>query len=227
MNFRYVLSPSKLKPLTEKFIDSLVRYPIKGVSLKNMGMDINSDFDGKNLMDRQQALAVNTECLETVREHGLDVLLDGVNAPLLAETKRILNMPMDSSQFNVTDESIPFYQMVIHGFIEYAGEPINLAQDYRRNILKSIETGAGIYYVWMYQSNDILKNTDYYNWYSIYYGDWLDDAKSLYAEFNEMLQDVQNQRMVNHEKLQENVFQTTFENGKSIIVNYNKKPVNL
>ncbi|MNW68851.1 hypothetical protein D3C74_477260 [compost metagenome] len=40
-----------------------------------------------------------------------------------------------------------------------------------------------------------------------------------------MLHDVQNQSIVKHEKLSDGVYQTTFEKGKTVIVNYNDAAV--
>ena len=40
-----------------------------------------------------------------------------------------------------------------------------------------------------------------------------------------MLQDVQNKPITDHKKLQEGVFQTTYEGGKTVIVNYNAADV--
>ena len=54
------------------------------------------------------------------------MLITGGNAYALPYADQIVNVPMESSHFNIVDETVPFYQMVIHGSIDYAGSPINL-----------------------------------------------------------------------------------------------------
>ena len=43
---------------------------------------------------------------------------------------------MESSHGNIIDEDVPFYQIVLHGLVNLAGDPLNLADDYRESFLK-------------------------------------------------------------------------------------------
>ena len=72
-----------------------------------------------------------------------------------------------------------------------------------------------------------VKNTDFSSYYSLHYRDWLDTAVDIYTAADEVLRDVQDQFIVGHRKLADRVHQTTFENGLSVIVNYNKQPVEI
>ena len=58
------------------------------------------------------------------------------------------------------------------------------------------------------------------NLYSLEYSNWLDEANYIYTSVNDIIADVQDQYIISHERLSENVYKTTYEEGKQIIVNY-------
>ncbi len=227
-DFAYILSPSKLDNLVGKFLSDYQRYDIDVVSLREMGRQLNSDYveDPQKLVDRQGALEIiKNEMRKIDEEYKFNIMVNGGNAFVLPFVDHILNMPTSSNRYNIIDKTIPFYQIALHGFVNYAAKPFNFSNDYQQNILMSLETGASPYYKWSYSENSLLKGTDYDHLYSLYYGDWIDEAFTAYHEVNDILKDVQNYRIIAHTELSSDVYQTTYEDGTSIIVNYNQVPV--
>jgi len=218
----YILSPNRLLSVADGFARDFAKYGQDGIAFRYIGKDVNSDFRIGALVDRQQSMGINRQIVQDFAANGYKTMVNGGYAPVFKYTGNILNMPADSSHFLISDESVPFYQIVLHGFIEYAGEPINLAQDYTRNLLKSIETGSGVYYTWIYQQDYSVKDTDFNHLYSTHYENWIDKAVEHYNSVNSFLGRLQDQRIVDHEILAERVYRTTFEDGTEIIVNYNK-----
>ena len=51
---------------------------------------------------------------------------EGGNAYTFGYVSDIIDAPVEYSQFYIIDEQVPFYQMVIHGSIDYSGEALNL-----------------------------------------------------------------------------------------------------
>ena len=77
------------------------------------------------------------------------------------------------------------------------------------------------------QHTDKLRNTEHNALYSIDYSYLQQTIKARYETVKEAIGDVYGTCIVRHERLQDNVFRTTFASGKSVIVNYNSKPVTL
>ena len=123
--------------------------------------------------------------------------------------------------FNLADLSIPFYQMVIHGSIEYSGEPINLNGDTRNTFLQAVEAGSGMYYRWCYAPNGEVQDLLFDGMYSLGYESWFDDAVAMYKEYNELLASTAGQYLVKHENVAENVNRITYEDGTTVYINYN------
>ncbi|WP_098741495.1 DUF5696 domain-containing protein [Paenibacillus sp. EZ-K15] len=223
----YPLSPVRLPAVIRSFTKAVKPLGIGGLSLRDLGDTLYSDFDQKKPADRQQsAVIVGSQLIELSADFP-DLMASGGNAYLLPYAQTIVNAPAASSGFNLEDESVPFYQMVLHGYADLAGLPFNQADDQsaRKNILKAIETGSNVYYRWVYSMPSELKSPAARELYAAGYADWVEEAAAAYKEVNEALKPVRHLRISRHEKLSEGVYRTTYEDGTAITVNYNDKPV--
>lgn len=229
--YNYILSPFRLPDLVRKFMDSYRKmFGFQALSLNRVGEEINSDFrkeEGKTV-DRQQAADIIESVLyELDNNRGIALMLEGGNAHILKYANDIINMPLTHSGHNVIDRSVPFMQIVLRGFIDFAGSPINLSDDYREDFLRSVETGSNLHFKWMYREQSILKGTEFNHLLGVHYKNWLRRAVELYQKVNSELGHLQGLTIIDHEKLQESVFMTTFANGHRVIVNYQIQPVNV
>ncbi|MDI9418613.1 MAG: DUF5696 domain-containing protein [Bacillota bacterium] len=226
--FAYVLSPRKLGRLVDSFMEDYQKYGLASLSLFDMGREVNSDFidDARRVIDRVQAEAVIGEQLRKLKSQGFKLMIDHGNACTLPYADVIINMPT-TSLHGLINRSIPFYQIAVHGLIGYAGSPVNLASNPKAALLKMLETGANPYFIGSFAESFEVKNTEFEHLYALHYKDWLDLAVEFYQTANAVLRDVQDQLITDHWMPTSGVYQTVFENGKSIVVNYNKKDVEL
>lgn len=226
----YVLSASWLPRVVDSFVRDYVKYGIPGLSLKFMGTHVDSDFRGRDdqLVDRCQAMAiVESQLLRIDEDFGLDLLLSGANDYALRYARYVINAPEGSSGHNIVNRAVPFYQMVVHGYVDYAGLPLNHSESPRVSMLKTIETGASPYFQLGASSASKIKDTAFADLFSMDYRVWLQSAAKFYEAADEVLGDVRTQRIVRHRELSEGVFETVYENGKSIVVNYRAEDVEL
>lgn len=225
----YVLSNRLLPDLVAKFLKAYGEYGINGLSLRELGDVLYPDFRKDQVIDRAQAERIIQQQLDVLADSDLDLLATGGNAYALPYVDQILDVPMSDSGYHITDQSIPFYQMVLHGYVDYAGQPVNLAAraDPRLSMLKAIETGAKPYFTWSYAPNSEVKETAFDHLYSIHYAYWLEQAVSMYQELNAALGDVQHQPIVDHQQLDDGIVEVTYEGGKQVIVNYNDHEVDV
>lgn len=224
----YVLSMSKLDLLLASFLADYNTYNIKGLSLSDLGTNINSDFQEKEeeLIDRQEARDVIASAVSRIAEQK-SLIIDKANTYALVHADHVLNVPLNSSGFVIADREIPFYQMVIHGYVNYAGEPINYTVDSQETLLKILEIGANPYFLWGYADSSIVKDTPFQYLLSTNYSTWLDFALEFYQEVNSVLKPLQGQTIVAHNQLDKDVYETVYENGTRIVVNYGDVPVHI
>ncbi|OAX48536.1 MULTISPECIES: DUF5696 domain-containing protein [unclassified Paenibacillus] len=223
----YVVSPRYITKYVNSLLDGLESYKPEGISLRDLGEQLNSDYRKGQQIDRTESQGISSQALSAISDQDLKIMADGGNAYALPYVTDITNAPMSSSGFKIEDETIPFYQMVIHGYAGYTGAPYNLSTytDMRQYMLKCLEYGSGIYFKWMYEPSYAVKDTEHSDLYAINYKQWLDEAAQIYSEVNGVLSRVQNKRMIFHEKLAEGVYRTNYENGVFVIVNYNQTAV--
>ena len=223
----YILSPAKLPDYVKDFSSDYKKLNISGLSLRDMGSELNSDFREKKVINREEAKEIVQDQLDILEEQYPDILSEGGNAFALPYVNHLLYTPDNSSAFNITDESIPFYQMVIHGFIDYAAKPVNLndRQDAKYQLLKSLETGSNIYFKWFHADGSVIKETEFNDLISSNYQIWFDEAVDMHHEMNDLLNEVRTEVIVKHEGIEPGVYQTTYSNGTSFIVNYNETDV--
>jgi hypothetical protein len=223
----YVLSNGKLPDYVNKFIEAYEPYQIKGLSVRNMGNTLNADFRDNTVLDRTVSQQIVQQQLDVMQDKSLELMITGGNAYALPYASHIIDVPFGDSRYLITDEAIPFYQMVLHGYIQYAGKSVNLSESYddRTYLLKALETGSNVYFKWTHAPNSAVKDTAFNHLYSVHYAHWIDRAKSMYAELNAVLADVQHVSIIDHRKLAEQVYQLTYEGGKKVIVNYNDNAV--
>ncbi|WP_051318531.1 DUF5696 domain-containing protein [Cohnella thermotolerans] len=217
------LSARLVPYVVDRFLSAYGKYGGTGLSVRNMGHMLEGDYRRGHVVDRVQAEEIDKQQLEKIGKQLPDVMADGGNAYVLPYVKDVVEAPMTNNGYNLTDESVPFYQIVLHGFVGYSGAPLNLSPeaDVKKYVLQSIEYGSNVYFKWIYASNDKVQNTDFTYLYSVNYETWFQQAVDAYNTVNEALRDVQDKPITDHRKLMEGVYRTTFEGGKSVTVNYN------
>ena len=188
------------------------------ISLSTIGEMMFSDFED-NTVHREQVRTDTQKLLEKVSADN-KVMVEVGNAYTLPYVDDVLNIPMDNSGLSFAAESIPFVQIVCHGYVSYAGDALNLSDNYNMLVLKSVEYGAGVRYIMNYAKPEMVKDTNYSDLYSTNYERWFDTAVSDYKRISDALDGVQNCVITGHDKISEGVYVTTFESGRRIAVNY-------
>ncbi|MCC8046943.1 MAG: DUF5696 domain-containing protein [Clostridiales bacterium] len=224
-NLYALISPKFLVRYISKFTTKIENYDISGISLRDLASELHSDKKRTNVIDREEALDVVLGSLAEVEETGKSVLLNNANDYSFAYADDIINVPLTGNDYYIVDEDVPFYEMLLHGYIDYSGDVINLSDtsDETDIILSLIENGASPHYMFSYQSSSEIKNTSVNYFYSTEYSTWSDDALYVYTEVNNALKYVNGATMVEHEILSSNVRAVTYSNGVTIYVNTGTK----
>lgn len=221
-----VNSPSALPGMMSKFQKEYSKLELSGLALRDLGDILNSDKNKKHAVDREMSKRIVQQELSVLSEKTDSLMLSGGNVYALGYAKHLVNAPIEGNAFYILDEEVPFYEMVIHGSIDYAGAAINLKDAYNREtmLLKLIETGSSPYFVWTYEDTALLENTSFAKYYSTCYKNWMEDAVTLYAKTNELGQKIRTSKIAEHIILDEGIRKVSYDNGISVYVNYTNAP---
>ena len=201
--FALCISPKSYDMFYEKFGPVYKSFGNNAISLSTMGTDLNSDFDEDEPYHREDNKAYTLGFMEKVAADYENVMVEGGNAFTLPYVDVVTNMSLESSQYVKASESIPFMGMVLHGSKIITGTPANMEGDINEMVLRSIESGASLYFVLSYQNTNRLKeNMSTSKYYSVNYEIWKEDLVTYYTTLNEALRDVQDQYIVDHQFLE-------------------------
>lgn len=186
--------------LYEEFNKNYSKLSPIGVSVATLGSDLNSDFNKKDIYNREDVKDLTTGVLERIGTDYENVLSDSGNAYSLKYVDNYLNIPLDSSNYLNTSESVPFMGMVLHGYKNFTGTAVNMAGDIDYEILKSIESGASLYFMLSSQNTNYLKESEEFNrYYSVGFDIWYDDLVEAYTKLNDAIGDCQTATIDDHE----------------------------
>ena len=222
----YIVSPRILPGLVKSFFSDFKRFGSNGVSLAQIGSQLNSDFNrsaGKSV-DRQQAEEITVDLLRDI-SRDYKIMVEKGNFYTWPYADVIIGMPVEDSSYDLVDTRIPFFQMVVSGYLTYAGDPINQIADRRSYMLMSLEAGALPYFIVAGVESQAIKGTRYDKFLSFNFNDWKDIIAEYYAEYYPVYEKIYGQSLIEHEILDDGVTRSTFANGVSIIINHNRYPV--
>lgn len=203
------------------FTDYAKKNSLTNISLRSMGQGLNADFNEDNFVDHQLTIKTTIEQLKKLKNQEISFLTSGANAYMFNLSDMFLNVPLTSNEYDSTNYSIPFLQMVLRGKVDYAGTPMNLTGDTTNAVLRAAQSGANLYYLFGSENTDEIVESDYTDFYSIdysYYKDYLiKTAKKYQSDFK----DTVNQEIVSYIELESGVSKTVFANGSTVYVNLN------
>lgn len=220
-NHYFLISPKFLVRYVDAFTRKIGKYDISGISLRDLGSELHSDKKRTNIIDREAALDVVLASLKQLEDTGKSILLNAGNDYAFAFADDMINVPLSSNDYYIVDATVPFYEMLIHGYIDYAGSNINLSDTYDKAdiVLNLVEYGAAPHFMFTYQNASDIKNTGLNRYYATTYSNWKDDAIAIYTEVNNALKHVNGAAITDHQVLDNGVKAVTYSNGVVIYIN--------
>lgn len=215
----YLLHPSLIEQNAQVLTEAAEQYGAN-VAFRDMGKDLSSDYYLKNTVSRQQAMASHAQILKDISDGGKKVMINMGNDYALPYADIVTNMDLSGSGYTIIDEEIPFYQLAVHGFVNYVGAPLNNCGNEEKELLESAEYGAGLSFSLMNETAFALQKTLYTEYYASDFAAWHDRMMDIYNRYNSEMGHVFNQQMTGHEKLGDKLSCTVYEDGTKVYVNY-------
>ena len=198
--YEMAISPAYFSRFYEKFTENYLKYDPVGISVSSLGTYLNSDFDEDEPFNRGDAIDFTSDAFKYLDENYGSVMTSGGNCFSWKYVDHIRDVALDSSRFAQCAASVPFVGIVLHGYVQIAGTPINMEGNTDYALLKAIENGASINFLLSYQNTNILKESPVLSqYYSVRYDIWFNDVVDMYSELNAALKGVQTSLIVDHQ----------------------------
>lgn len=209
--------------LRAESIDNLVAYAKKinaNVAFENVGSELSSDYYVKKTVTREDERKSQVEKLKAIADGGNLIMINSGNDYAMPYADMITSMDLRGNMYTILDDYVPFYQIAIHGFVNYTGLPLNICGNTSDELLACAEYGAGLQFSVMQESSFALQKTLYPEYYGSDITAWGDRLNEIYTRYNAELGHTFNQEIVDHQSLSDLVSVTVYEDGTKVYVNY-------
>ena len=215
----HVARPAAMMSMIDNFSKKAAALGLRNIAFRNMGGKLCGDYNEKRRVSREAAMRGRQEQLARISKTGTKIMLDTGFDYAAPWASFITGMAVDDQGFGITDVSVPFYPIALHGLVPFAGKAVNLAEDYMKNLLKTVECGAGLYFSFMTEETAALQETKFRQYYANEYHLWINDANVLYQKFSSDFSGLYSQAITDHKILSTAVTLTEYEDGTRVIVN--------
>nr|MCR5094355.1 hypothetical protein [Lachnospiraceae bacterium] len=208
--------------LTDQMADNLQEYAADlgaGVSFADIGKDLAADYYRRNVRSRQTALELQTARFKALHDSGTPFMTQMGNEYAAMYSDIVTGMDLKGSKYTLLDEYIPFYELAIHGYVDYTGKPMNLCSDAEEELLMSARYGAGLCWTFMKADAFVTQKTMYSELYGASFDSWKDRAAQIYSRYNTEMGHIFRMEMTGYQNLTEDVSVTEYEDGTKVYVN--------
>lgn len=217
-----LLSPKFLPRYAGKFAEKVQKIDFDGISLRDLGDTLVSDKRRTEIINREEALEIVEAQFERLGQTQKKLMTTQANSYAWKYCSDIINVPLDDNNYYLVDESIPLYEMIIHGCVNYGTSLLNFEDNNHLNdtILSMIEAGASPHYVFTYEESSKMKDTAMNRYYATTFERWKDVAANTYNTVNNALSRVNGAFITDHEIMDNGVRRVEYSNGVVFYINY-------
>ncbi|MBJ9990100.1 MULTISPECIES: DUF5696 domain-containing protein [unclassified Paenibacillus] len=218
----YIAKPAYTAVTAADTVNRLKKLGVNGIHFSGIGEMLLNDYEPSGIQTREYAKTVYDGLLKYTREALGSASVNQGDAYALGQTDYIDGLPSESSYDFMIDETVPFYPIVLHGFIPYTFGDGNLRDDEDTEFLRAIEYGALPSFFVTHDDSRKLKDTPSNFLYSSRFDKWERRIEEEYAKFDSLSQ-LYSMKIIGHEKLSGQKYATTYEDGTRVIVDYGVK----
>lgn len=217
-----LVSRDKLEELGNKAIDKVVKWGVGGISFGTLTSSSYSDYSSADYYAKQGFDTQSEKILSSAKEKSLKTAVSGANAYSAINADHIYDAPICSSNYQVFDESVPFYQLVFKGYTSMSVKPLNFTENYNNTFLKAVETGSGLGYILINEYDTALISARQNVFYAAVYKDNKANITNDAERYQVLFNSVKNVNIKSHRILEDGFYETVFANDVTVYVNYNE-----
>jgi len=175
-----------------------------------------SYYKSNQYYDRNQSIKLYQDALSSYEKIGLYQ----PNAYLFSAMGAYFDIPMYHAQYTFYDDTIPFLQIVLSGYIDMYAPLQNYFASSIEQTLMLVDYGIYPSYLVTHNPTHLLKFTQARRYYSTQFTTWQEDIKNTNEMVSQALNLVVGKTVIYREVLEIGITKTTYENGIYFIVNY-------
>ena len=215
---QYLLSPTRVQGKVETLAKSFGKKGLNRITVDDLATLTYADYTRSATITKSQSVTYFTKALAGLKEQGMSMISEGANAYALPYLDAVLGAPTTHSGYDIEDEAVPFYQLVLNGVMDYTTPALNLSSDVKGMFLWALESGSRPLYMLAENEGAALEGS-YSRYYSIDSANWIDTVAAQYAGFRAIWDKTDGMAIASHELVAEGVALVIYENGARLLVN--------
>ena len=221
----FMLSPDVAEMKLKDFLKKASSFELDALRFERLGKYVAYNYGSRRYFTAEDTLNVYRRMTDEAKAAFGAVEAEGGDTSLLGMVDFFTDVPYDDFGYQITTASVPFYQIALHGLVEYAGKPGNLSSDLEREVLRWVEMGYTPFFELTYGNTEELMYTDYQSLFSAEYTAWQDRVAWAAKQFTDgPLAELHNQLIMEHRRITDTLVKITYENGAIVYVNYASQP---
>lgn len=220
MDTHFLLRPS----VCAELMQSVAAYADKqnvGIGFEDVGFMLSGDYNPRRPVSREDAMNLQIAELEKIKAAGTPVTVTSGNEYAIAYADLVTEMNLTGKSSLILDAQIPFYEMAIHGLVDYTGNSVNLSGDPVMTVLNCAEAGAGLSFTFFAEEADLLQGTEYMDYFGSNYDGWKEKANEMALRYEKEMSGLNNRYITEHRILADGVSATVYEDNTVVYVNKN------
>lgn len=221
----FMLSPDVAEAKLRDFLKKASSFALDGLRFERMGKYVAYNYGARRYFTAEDTLGIYRRMTDEAKAAFGSAEAEGGDTSLLSMADFFTDVPYDDFGYQITTAAVPFYQIALHGLVEYTGRPGNLSSDLEREVLRWVEMGYTPFFELTYDNTEELMYTNYQSLFSAEYTAWQDRVAWAAGQFTEgPLAALHSQLITEHRRLTDSLVRVTYESGAAVYVNYGAQP---
>ena len=217
----FLLSPDVSREKFEAFLRNASDFHLGSIRFERMGRYVGYNYGQRRYLTAKDTLAIYRDMLTKAQSGFQTVEAEGGNTCLLGYADFFTEVPYEDFGYQFTTYSVPFYQIALHGLVDYAARPGNMSSDLDREVLRWVEMGYTPFFELTYGNTEELMYTTYQSLFSAEYQAWQERVALAAKQFTDgPLSVLHDQLITEHLRISDTLVRVTYENGDRVYVNY-------
>ena len=220
---RYMLTPAALLERKAAVAEKTKEAYRDAIAVKELARSVYGDYNKNGRAGREACVTAVKETLAALRQSFAEVGASGANFYALPYLTRVTDLPLTSSGYLLTDETIPFLPLVYGGYADLYSTPVNLTADPAAALLRCLENGVMPAFALFSECGEQIPETNGQAYFGCRFSSAESKVLALWETFSQARAVLQG-RLLSHQQLEDGVVLSRYEQGGAVI-NYTSQAV--
>ena len=216
-----LLSRSQVVSSAEKLLKKTQSFELEGIGIDKLSNTAYSDYANIRSYSKDNMGADVQQAINVLKNDGAKkILASNANMYAAVLADEITDVPLQSGKHDAFDVDVPFYQMVLRGYVSLSTSPLNSSTNKDEALLAALESGTGLSYsIANNYSSQLISFTKESIGRSVY-SDVKESIINDCERTAEYYKAVGNSEIKTYEIISDTLRKTVFSNGTEVYVNY-------